>query len=320
MPAFSIPDAAFEGFRLTRERPRVVGAWAAMYGVMSLVTGVVMILTVGPQFATLRAAASGASAAEQAEVMRQFRILAPFFAAIVPFVVLFWSVLTCAVYRVILRPEQSGFGRLRLGADELRMMVVTLALWLLVMVTASLSALFVSFGEIMASGAGPLAGFLGNLVSLAAFGVTVLVWVRLSLAGPVTFDTGRIQLFHSWGLTRGHFWRIGAAYALAVALAIVVFLLALVIFTATAGVFVTAAGHPLADIATVFQPNPASLAAYFTPAQILYQAFWALLQVVVYAVLLSPAAVIYAALTHRPVDTFHHAGPGGPAGSEAHSG
>jgi hypothetical protein len=303
MSVFSITDAAFEGFRLTRERPRVVGAWAVLYGLMSLVTGLVMILTIGPEFATLRAAARGAGPSDPAEAMRQFRILAPFFLAILPFVVLFWSVLTCAVYRVILRPEEGGFGRLRLGADEVRMVVLTISLWLLVIATAFLSALFVGFGQIMASGAGPLAGFLGNLVNLAALGVTIFVWVRLSLAGPVTFETGQIHLFRSWSLTRGHFWRVAAVYGLAVLLAIVVFLLALVIFTATAGVFVTLSGHPLTDITNIFEPNAASLAAYFTPAQILYQAFWAVLQVVVYAVLLSPAAVIYAALMGRPVNT-----------------
>jgi hypothetical protein len=301
MPAFSITDAAFEGFRLTRERPAVVGAWAVLYGLMGLVTGVVMIMTIGPEFETLRAAARGAGPTDPAEAMRQFRILAPFFAAILPFVVLFWSVLTCAVYRVILRPEQVGFGRLRLGADEFRMMAVTVGLWLLVIVTAFFSALFVSFGEIMASGAGPLAGFLGNLVSLAAFGLTVFVWVRLSLAGPATFETGQIHLFQSWGLTRGHFWRMAAAYGLAVILAGVVFLLALVIFTATAGVFLAMSGRPLSDIASAFEPNAASLAAYFTPAQILYQVFWSVLQVVVFAVLLSPAAMIHAALKGHPV-------------------
>jgi hypothetical protein len=48
MPAFSLTDAAFEGFRLTREKPRVVGAWALLYALMSVVTGVLMIFTIGP--------------------------------------------------------------------------------------------------------------------------------------------------------------------------------------------------------------------------------------------------------------------------------
>jgi hypothetical protein len=300
MPAFSLTDAAFEGFRLTRERPGVVGAWALLYGLMNLVTGVVMIATVGPQFATLRAAARNASPTDAAEAMRQFRILAPFFISILPFVLVFWSVLTCAVYRAILRPEQGGFGRIRFGADELRMMGLTVVLWLLMFLTVFLSALFAGIGGMLAAATGPLAGLLGNLVSLAALGLTVWIWVRLSLAGPMTFLTGEIHVFRSWSLTHGHFWRLAGVYALAVSLAVVVTLLALVIFTATAGVFVTLAGHPLSDIAKVFETNATSLAAYFTPAQILYQGFWAVLQVVVYAVLLSPAAVIYASLTGRP--------------------
>jgi hypothetical protein len=301
MPAFSLTDAAFEGFRLTRERPRVVGAWALLYGLMSLVTGMVMIATVGPQFATLRDAARTGGPTDPAEAMRQFRVLAPFFATILPFVLIFWSVLTCAVYRAILRPEEVGLGRIRFGADELRMMGLTVILWLLMFLTIFLSALFAGIGMMIAAAAGPLAGFLGNLISLATLGLSVWIWIRLSLAGPMTFLTGEIHVFRSWSLTHGHFWRLAGAYALAISLAVVVTLLVLVIFTATAGVFVTLGGHSLNDIGKVFETNTTSLAAYFTPAQILYQAFWAVLQVVIYAVLLSPAAVIYASLTGRPL-------------------
>jgi hypothetical protein len=302
MPAFSLTDAAFEGFRLTRERPGVVGAWAVLYGLMSVLTGLVMIATVGPQFATLRDAARSGGPTDPAEAMRQFRILAPFFASILPFVLVFWSVLTCAVYRAILMPEQGGFGRIRLGADEFRMMGLTVILWFLAFVTIFLSALVAGIGVMVAAASGPLAGFLGNLISVGSLGITVWVWVRLSLAGPMTFLTGEIHVFRSWSLTHGHFWRLAWTYGLALILAAVVTLLALVIFTATAGVFVTMSGRPLSDIAKVFETDTASLAAYFTPAQVLYQAFWAVLQVVVYAVLLSPAAVIYASLTGRPLN------------------
>ena len=298
MPSFSITDAAFEGFRLTRERPGVVGAWALLYGLASVITGVVMILTVGPKFAVLQAAARSGTPPN----IQQAQALAPFFLAVLPFVLLFWSVLTCAIYRTILRPQERGFGRIRLGADEVRLMGLTVILWLLLMPTLFFWGLFAGVGGILAGSAGPLASLLQFLVQLAAFGPIAWVWVHLSLAGPLTFVSGEIHVFRSWTLTRGHLWRMAAAYALALTLAVVVELLAQVIFKATAAVYVTAVGRPLADIPKVFEPDMTSLAAYFTPAQILSEAFWAVLQVVIYAVLISPAVVIHGALTGRPVN------------------
>jgi hypothetical protein len=303
MPVFSPTDAAFEGFRLTREQPRVVAAWAALYAVMGLVAAMVMISTIGPEFETLRVAAQGGGSSDPAETMRLFRKLAPFYAMILPIVLVFWSVLTCAVYRAVLRPEQRGIGRLRFGADEARMMGLTVLLWLLMFATVFLATLFVTLGGMMtATVGGPIAGLLGAVIGAAGLGVAIWIWARLSLAGPMTFMTGQIHIFRSWALTKGHAMLLVWTYGLAAVLAVVVSLLALVIFTAIAGVLVTLTGGSLADITRIFQPNVTSIAAYFTPAQILYQAFSAVLQVVVYAVLLSPAAVIYAALTGRPVN------------------
>src|SRR5579859_7219430 len=116
MPAFSLTDAAFEGFRLTREQPRVVAVWALLYGLMSLFTALVMVVSaIGPQFADLRAATQGVTPADPAETMRRSRALAPFIMIMLPLVLVFWSVLTCAVYRAILQPQARGPGRLRLG-------------------------------------------------------------------------------------------------------------------------------------------------------------------------------------------------------------
>jgi hypothetical protein len=303
MPAFSITDAAFEGFRLTRERPGVVGAWALLYGLASLATGVVMILTIGPKFALLQAAARSGTPPDTAAALQQVQALAPFFLAVLPLVLLFWSVLTCAVYRTILRPQERGFGRIRLGADEVRMMGLTVVLWLLMMPTLFFWIMFAGIGGILAGAGGPLAGLLQILVQLAAFGLIAWVWIHLSLAGPLTFVSGEIHIFRSWALTRGHFWRLAAAYALALVLAAVVELLAQVIFRATAAVYVTAVGRSIGDISKVFEPDVTSLAAFFTPAQILSETFGAVLQVVIYAVLISPAVVIHGALTGRPVNT-----------------
>ena len=299
MPAFSPTDAAFEGFRLTREQPRVVAAWAALYALMSLITAVVMVTTIGPEFATLRATAEGAIPSDPAEAARQSRVLAPFLLIMLPLVLVFWSVLTCAVYRAILQPEERGFGRIRFGAVEIRMMGLITILFMLTISTLFVFRVAFNFGAIVAATSGAVGGVLGNLIRLAALAAITAFWIRLSLAGPITYATRRIQVFPSWALTKGHFWRLAAAYGLAIVLALVVVVLAMVIFAAAALVFASSSGVGFNHVEQIFQPNMTSIAAYFTPAQIFNQLFSAILLVAIFVVLLSPAAIIHRALTDR---------------------
>jgi hypothetical protein len=297
MPAFSLTDAAFEGFRLTRERPRVVAAWAALYALMSVVTAVVMVTTIGPASATLGATAQGMIPSDPAEAARQSRIVAPLLMIMLPLVLIFWSVLTSAIYRAILQPEKGGFGRIRFGADELRMMGLIVILFLLFVSTLAALRMADALGSVLAVSGGVAGAVLGNLMRLTAFLAIVALWIRLSLAGPITYVSREIHVFRSWTLTKGHFWRLAATYGLAIGSALVVMLLALVIFAAAALGFAAAAGIPLNHVEGIFQPNMTSIAAYFTPAQIFNQVFSAILLVAVFVVLLSPAAIIHRDLT-----------------------
>lgn len=300
MPAFSLTDAAFEGFRLTRERPRVVAAWAGLYAVLSLASAVLMVTTIGSEAATLRATAQGAIPSDPAEAARQSRIVAPFLLVMLPVVLVFWSVLTSAVYRAILQPEETGFGRIRFGADEIRMMGLIVVLFLLTISTLFVLRMADSLGSVLAASGGAAGAVIGNLVRLAGVLAAVAFWIRLSLAGPITYVSREIHVFRSWTLTKGHFWRLAAAYGLAIGLALVVMLLALVIFAAAALALAASSGVPLSRVEGIFKPDMSSIAAYFTPAQLFNQVFSAVLLVAVFVVLLSPAAIIHRALTNAP--------------------
>jgi hypothetical protein len=118
-----------------------------------------------------------------------------------------------AVYRSVLEPDKRGFGALRFGPQEL---------WLILLFAAR-SVVFGCLGGALVFGAG-LVCALGMLVSawlpqpwagvvrapvfiaalLGAAAVGVWVWLRLSLAGPMTFAERQFRLFESWTLTRGH--------------------------------------------------------------------------------------------------------------------
>ncbi|HYG25546.1 MAG TPA: hypothetical protein VD906_01425, partial [Caulobacteraceae bacterium] len=56
MATFSPTDAALEGFRIAREKPRVLLVWAAVNFVVSALVGLLLILLFGERLAELDAA------------------------------------------------------------------------------------------------------------------------------------------------------------------------------------------------------------------------------------------------------------------------
>ena len=286
MTRFSITEAGLKGVRLAREHPDVVAVWAVLYALMGLATAMVSIATMGPQ---APAAPEGGAATTQA--------VAPFALIMAPLVVVFWAVVTCAIYRTILEPQAKGIGRVRLGGAELRMMGLIVILFVILVVSLWAYHEADQFGAITAATGGLAGAIVGNLVRLAAFAAMSYFWIRMSLAGPDTYASRRIQVFHSWTLTRGHVWRLAAVYGLALVLAAIVSLVALVVFLVVGLAFAFGSHADLNHLERVFQPDIRSVAAFFTPAQIFNQLFSALFLVAVFVVLLSPAAVIRRDLT-----------------------
>jgi hypothetical protein len=133
-----------------------------------------------------------------------------------------YNVLLTAAQRAVLRPEEGGFAYLRLGGDELRqiglsiiigllfVLVYVIALFVLgiIAVVAGVGGGMSAPGE--ASGAG--VGLLTILGLLVIFCLMMFLWVRLSLAFPLTLLRGRIILGEAWRLSRGHFWTLFGAY------------------------------------------------------------------------------------------------------------
>ena len=128
---------------------------------------------------------------------------------------------------------QTGPGGLQWGGMENRLLGATLLLLLLVFVAAIIFAiLFVIAMFVAVGGAGadlegadtPQAvfealGYRGVLVlgvtTLAAALLAIWVSVRLALVLPATASSGKVQVFETWRLTKGQFWRILAAMLIA---------------------------------------------------------------------------------------------------------
>ncbi|MDP1875825.1 hypothetical protein [Phenylobacterium sp.] len=298
MTNFSPGDVAFEGFRLTREHPRVVMIWALFHLLVSFVSATALILLGGDVLQQAENAAE-MSPAEMAVFMRE---MAPAYLTLAPIGLFVVSVSAAAVYRLQLRPmEGAERGYLRFGADEVRLIVLTLIYYLLTIGGVLALSLVAAIAAAVASLAGQGAMTLvGSAMMLFFGGLWLYVLVRLSLAPVLTFDQKRLVIFGSWSLTRGRFLRLFGAYVLALVTVIVVSLLAMVIFAALAGIVTVALGGGLDSVGEAFQPDFSSFGAYISAQTVLYLMFNAVLTAIYYPVILSPQVVAYQAFSAPP--------------------
>jgi hypothetical protein len=245
MSSFSPADAAFEGFRLTRERPRAVIAWALCYLVFTYLISAIADLTLGPQSKALIADLQRASA-DPAAFWPAAQKMAPFFLAGLPLSLAFQAIFTCAIYRAILRPAESRRGYLRLGLDELRMMVLNLVLAVIWGATIFVFLLVTLVAAATAGTAGEaITVLIADVVTVGVFCAAVTVAMRLSLAGPMTFAERRLRVFASWTMSKGLFWRLFGAYVLSLILAVIVLLLMLLVLGAAAKILTQVTSLPL---------------------------------------------------------------------------
>ena len=245
MSTFSPTEAALEGVRISRERPRALLIWAACSLAFTLLLSVVADLTLGANAKALLQEAQQSSA-DSEDFDRLMKQIWPFVAVGYPLWLAFQAMLSAALYRAVLSPSDSRIG-LRLGRDEARLLALGL------IKTAIVAALlFVAVFSILVAGigAGGVAGFLGMLAKLALIWVGILAWIRLSLAGPATCARDRLVVFDSWTMTKGQFWRLLGGYLMAFAIGVVVLVASLLILLVIFGVLLSTMGVTPANLAT----------------------------------------------------------------------
>ena len=139
----------------------------------------------------------------------------PFAAFLIAMFLVVWPVTALATFRAVLHPDQRRWFFLRLGADELRLGVLT--------VVASLAAAGVGgpIAYIVFVFVSPFMSVVPTATQLVEWGGVVItvclyVWlgVRLSLIAVETFSEGRFHLTAYWPVTRGRFWYLLGAYFL----------------------------------------------------------------------------------------------------------
>lgn len=284
MADFNPSDAAFEGFRITREHPAVMPVWAVLQFVVS--TALIWALV-----------SSGFQAAmmdlQQAGGQPDLEALGPTstafvrkFALLLPLSILVNTLIQAAVMRMVLRPSERSFGYLRFGGDELRIAAVQV-------ITGLIIGGFSFFGLVIISAIIGIGGVFGALVSfplmLGYVAAIIFLSVRLSLAIPATFVRGRIDIRGAWELTRGKFWPICTVFLLAFVLYLVVLLAGSMIGSAIG--FVFGGANPPEGAAT--------FADYLSPGQIVGNLVGSVIAAMGSAILYAPGAVIYRKLASQ---------------------
>ncbi|WP_439478403.1 hypothetical protein [Brevundimonas sp.] len=224
--AFSATDAAFEGFRVVRRRPMTLIFWALFYGL--IMVGAFALLgpnLIGFVTATEQLEQSGSTPSLE-DFAPIFQMMGLLFAVLLPLSLIASAMIYAAVSRSVLRPGESAFGYLRLGMDEVRVLAVSVVLFIVFMVLMVVTSGIIGavIGMTVAAEM-PALWLLVVLLILAAICAFIWLSVRLSLAIPITMAERRIAIFDSFGFTRGRFWPLLGMALLAWVMSIVVGLL-----------------------------------------------------------------------------------------------
>jgi hypothetical protein len=250
MSGISIFDAAFAGPRAIVRRPVDLLIW---YVVMVLISaGMVYIVSdiLGPSLGQLQALRAAGPQADPTVVLPILSKVMSGYMVIAPISVVIGAITTAAANRLILRPQDGGVGHFKLGPDELRLMVVLLAIGLIFIVISFVGLIVAGIiGAVIAGATGGAANpakmqagvFIGLIPTLLVF---MFLGVRLSLAPAQTMATRSINIFGSWSLTRGRFWPILGTYVIGFVIYVVVAVIVGVIGKSLGGA-VNASGMPI---------------------------------------------------------------------------
>ena len=293
MANFSITEAALTGFRVVRERPVAVLGWAALQFVLMAASFLVLISVAGPAMTQMQTHGLPTDQNGLVALMSQVERGEP---PMLGLSLVCGALLSAAMNRAVMAPQDRSFAFLKLGRDELAQLglrMLLLLLWIAAnLLLVALAQGLAAIGGMFGAGGQAVAGLSGLAASVAAVICVVYVSLRLSLASAATFARHRIDLRTSWEMTRGHVAEIFGAFCLALVLAGLVLALGMTIV-----VLVTSAVVGIIDPANTMRPDLSSIAGLLKPAPLIMLGLMSALFGLMSPLLLTPGAFIYQRLT-----------------------
>lgn len=211
-------DAALEGLRTMRRKPLTVLAWAAFSLVMLPILGLIAKIVLGEEGRATLAGRVGS--ADPRELLDLVTHLGGAMVLLVALALVLGAVLQAAIIRSVLEPANDRLAYLRLGREEVQLLIVSLITWAAALGVTVIPSGAVVLGAALLSGAA--AGWFATVGALAVIGLSMWVAVRLSLLGPHAFSHHHIDVRAAWIQTHGQFFRLLAMFVLTIVLSAVV--------------------------------------------------------------------------------------------------
>ncbi|GAA4768063.1 hypothetical protein GCM10023219_12420 [Stakelama sediminis] len=217
------------GFETARSKPKALAIWFGVYLILTVAVGLPMMSIMQNDFAAMGTGADAFASGNFAAAMMQIYGL-----YLMQLIVML--VLSAAIYRAVLRPQESAAGYLRLGMDELRLLGLSILFgiaWVILLVgisivialVAGVGAVGMGLGSNGSAGPGVLAIVLSIVLGLGSLVLMAFLGVRFALAFPLTVYRRRIMIGEAWRLSRGNFWAMLAAFIVVFIINIVVMVL-----------------------------------------------------------------------------------------------
>lgn len=303
MSDISVTEAAFAGVRAVRQRPSTAIVWYLASLIIGVLGMVIIVMTMGPALADLRSLQSDPTAVDpQAQAGLGLKVLGGYM-LMLPLYLIVGAVMNAAAVRAILRPQDSGAGYIRFGGDEFRVGVVLLVLGLIYFAATVVGSILSVVILIATSARSMSAGGVPDVSKIMlAYGIgfapialiLVFLTLKLSMSTAQTVDTRSINIFGSWGLSRGHLGKIFLAFLIP---AIIFGVLYGVLLAASIGSAAALSGKSFGE--AMLQPDLSSLGAVFAPPMLARLLIGALIGLSGLIFLVAPGASLYQQIARR---------------------
>jgi hypothetical protein len=287
MGAISVSGAVGEGFSLIRRQPGAVALWA-LVTVGFLVVRVAVSLPI--YLAMFAQMARGGGTPDMTAMLPQLQQTQALGLLLSLVSLMLGAVVTCAVFRAVLHPEQSAFGYLRVGSAEIFLFVFIIAAIIVFIIGAVVVTIPLAImGGLIAQSAPAGAAIFGIIAVCAVLAGVIYLLLRFSLIGPMMVDDGQFNLGAAWALTRG---KVGSLFLIALLL-LVVILVAEVVLVGVGIAVLGAATVGFTQLQSLAQGPPQAIFAQLGPVLGVLGVLWLVFVAGAMPILYAPWARAY---------------------------